>query len=365
MNQACVRNDTIDAGNHHGRPQYRSFLRFLTSQERNVIWLLLAIAFLPVDGTTLGLYAPFWSPISPALFAVYCLCNWRQLRIAANRYLPMFLLPVACIILSIPGWLKFGIHLNAAFMSITGLLGVLATLGAIALAFDIKRIPWRTPLRILIASYWVSFGVGVVQWLSIRLHAKPLTDYFSHLMYRQYISDNSVWGGGRPQFLFAEPSYIGMHLFGILLPLMWLMRGRDRIYAKRLRDLIVTYAVGAVLMQAGTRIVIDSVVALLIALWRAPIGMTAHAASGACCRFSAHAHWACWVCWRIPDSPPSRKTGPRETARSSRGSTKASIRYADCSPIRGRCSPVMARATSSMRCGSARPKPDGCWTVLA
>lgn len=60
-----------------GRPQYRSFLRFLTTQERNVIWLLLAIAFLPVDGITLGLYAPFWSPISPALFAVYCLCNWR------------------------------------------------------------------------------------------------------------------------------------------------------------------------------------------------------------------------------------------------------------------------------------------------
>lgn len=109
-----------------GRPQYRSFLRFLASQERNVIWLLLGIALLPVGGTTLGLYAPFWSPISPALFAVYCLCNWRQLRIVDNRYLPMFLLPVACIILSIPGWLKFGIHPNAAFMSVTGLLGVLA-----------------------------------------------------------------------------------------------------------------------------------------------------------------------------------------------------------------------------------------------
>lgn len=194
MNQACVHNNTIDAGNHHGRPQYRPFLRFLTTQERNVIWLLLAIAFLPADGTTLGLYAPFWSPISPALFAVYCLCNWRQLRIAANRYLPMFLLPVACIILSIPGWLKFGIHLNAAFMSITGLLGVLATLGAIAIAFGIKRIPWRTPLWILIASYWFSFGVGVVQWLSIHLHIKPLTDYFAHLMYRQYINESSVWG---------------------------------------------------------------------------------------------------------------------------------------------------------------------------
>lgn len=108
-------------------------------------------------------------------------------------------------------------------------------------SFGIKCIPWRTPLRILIASYWFSFGVGVVQWLSIHLHIKTLTDYFAHLMYRQYINESSVWGGGRPQFLFAEPSYIGMHLFGVLLPLMWLMRGRDRIYAKRLRNLIVVY----------------------------------------------------------------------------------------------------------------------------
>jgi hypothetical protein len=51
-----------------------------------------------------------------------------------------------------------------------------------------------------------------------------------------------------------------------LLPLMWLMRGRDRIYAKRLRNLIVVYAIGSVLMQAGTRIVLDSVVALLVAI---------------------------------------------------------------------------------------------------
>ena len=300
MNQACARNDTIDASNHHGRPQYRPqyrpFLRFLTTQERNVIWLLLAIAFLPVDGTTLGLYAPFWSPISPALFAVYCLCNWRQLRIAANRYLPMFLLPVACIILSIPGWLKFGIHLNAAFMSITGLLGVLATLGAIAIAFGIKRIPWRTPLRILIASYWFSFGVGVVQWLSIHLHIKPLTDYFAHLMYRQYINESSVWGGGRPQFLFAEPSYIGMHLFGVLLPLMWLMRGLCQAVAQ------------------PHRCVCD---------------------------------WRCANAGRHPD-------------RSSRESTRVLTRYAGCSPIRGRCLPDMAPATSSTRYGPARSTRDDC-----
>ena len=58
------------------------------------------------------------------------------------------------------------------------------------------------------------------------------------------------------ELLKKKLSYIGMHLFGVLLPLMWLMRGRDRIYAKRLRNLIVVYAIGAVLMQAGTRIVL-------------------------------------------------------------------------------------------------------------
>lgn len=238
MNQACARNDTIDASNHHGRPQYRPFLQFLTTQERNVIWLLL----------------------------------------------------------SIPGWLKFGIHLNAAFMSITGLLGVLATLGAIAIAFGIKRIPWRTPLRILIASYRFSFGVGVVQWLSIHLHIKPLTDYFAHLMYRQYINESSVWGGGRPQFLFAEPSYIGMHLFGVLLPLMWLMRGLCQAVAQ------------------PHRCVCD---------------------------------WRCANAGRHPD-------------RSSRESTRVLTRYAGCSPIRGRCLPDMAPATSSTRYGPARSMRDDC-----
>ncbi len=112
-----------------------------------------------------------------------------------------------------------------------------AGLGGCALAFDIKRIPpWRTPFGLIIAV--LDFlGVGVVQWLSIRLHAKPLTDYFSHLMYRQYISDTLVWGGGRPQFLFADPA-ISACTCSASARSCRLVRGRAaRIYAKRLRDL--------------------------------------------------------------------------------------------------------------------------------
>lgn len=137
---------------------------------------------------------------------------------------------------------------------------------------------------------------GVVQWLSIHLHIKPLTDYFAHLMYRQYINESSVWGGGRPQFLFAEPSYIGMHLFGVLLPLMWLMRGLCQAVAQ------------------PHRCVCD---------------------------------WRCANAGRHPD-------------RSSCESTRVLTRYAGCSPIRGRCLPDMAPATSSTRYGPARSMRDDC-----
>ena len=61
------------------------------------------------------------------------------------------------------------------------------------------RLPYQThplehAIRLLIAAYWCSFAVGVVQWFSIHLRFEPLVNYFSHLMYRQYITDSSVWG---------------------------------------------------------------------------------------------------------------------------------------------------------------------------
>ena len=57
-----------------------------------------------------------------------------------------------------------------------------------------------------------------------------------------------------------------MHLFGILLPLMWLMRGRDSILARRLRTLIVVFSLGSIAMGAGVRIILDALVALIVVI---------------------------------------------------------------------------------------------------
>ena len=58
--------------------------------------------------------------------------------------------------------------------------------------------------------------------------------------------------------MFAEPSYIGMHLFGVLLPVFWLTRDR------KIGILIPIFAAGAIAMGSGTRIILDTVVATFI-----------------------------------------------------------------------------------------------------
>lgn len=240
--------------------------RLFTARDYSDYLFFLALVTLPVDGTVLGFFQPFWTPISPWLFLLYCVCNPRSLQQLLRRYTPFAILPVALVALSIPGWAVFGFHPNAVLMAFSGVIAVPATIAALDIAFVVKRLSWQESVRIIIAVYWFAFAVGVVQWLAVRLHIADIKGFFAHLMYREYLAGTSKWGSGRPQFLFAEPSYIGMHLFGILLPLFWLMRSRDSIFAVRLQQLIVVFAAGSVLMGSGTRIVLDSLFALFLVI---------------------------------------------------------------------------------------------------
>ena len=78
--------------------------RFL--QDRSDLVLVAAVALLPVDGTALGIYAPFWTPISPWLFLLYALLNRRYLPTVYHRFRPFFWLPVLLMVLSVPDGLR-------------------------------------------------------------------------------------------------------------------------------------------------------------------------------------------------------------------------------------------------------------------
>ena len=279
-------------------------------RDRSDYLFYLALAMLPVDGTVIGVYMPFWTPISPWLFLLYVAMNWRsvfsdafadlpddspnassdaahsnessgtatamesaaisrawnRLRMMADRNPAATAATIIIFTCSCVGWFTTGIHLVQALNSLLAIAAAVSCVLSLRIAVQRKRLPWRPMINILLAVYWLAFAVGVIQRLAVSSDITVIRDYFSHLMSREYITAGSKWGGNRPQFLFAEPSYIGMHLFGVLLPLYWLLRRRAPDLAYNLAALIITFAIGSVVMGAGTRIVLDSLIVLMLVI---------------------------------------------------------------------------------------------------
>lgn len=226
----------------------------------------LALALLPVDGTVVGIPLPFWTPLSPYLFLAYILANFCHLKVVVRRYLPFMLLPLFLMLTSFYGWFTIDLHKWVAVKSIGSVVLALACLASLEIALRIKRLPWKPMVTVLMVAYGFAFLVGVTQWSAIHLGSASITEFFERMMYRQYITVDSPWDGPRPQFLFAEPSYIGMHLYGVLLPVYWLIRKSDRVFASRVAKLIFVFAFGSLLMGSGVRIILDSLVALIVIL---------------------------------------------------------------------------------------------------
>lgn len=215
------------------------------------VLLVMALITLPVDGTRLGVTMPYWTPIAPVFFTLYVLCNLRLFLRSMRQYLGFFLFLPLLVAVSFFGWLTVGFHGMYVFQTMFALVSGLACLASLDIAFRWKRLDWNRAVTLIVVVYWVAFMVGVLQWLDSRYGIEPVTFLSQHLMERNYVPR-------KPQFLFAEPSYIGMHIFGILLPLFWLTR------RKSLALLVLVFAFGSACMGVGVRVLIDTVIALLL-----------------------------------------------------------------------------------------------------
>lgn len=213
--------------------------------------LIAALVTLPIDGTRFGVAMPYWTPIAPVFFVLYAVCNPRLLLRSARKYLGFFLFLPALVCVSIFGWTTVGFQKLYVFQTMFALVSGLACLTSLDIAFRLKRLDWQRAVTLVVIVYWAAFAVGVLQWLDAKYGLDSVTRLFENVMERNYVPR-------KPQFLFAEPSYIGMHLFGVLLPLFWITR------RKSLAALSLVFAFGSAAMGVGVRILIDTTVALLL-----------------------------------------------------------------------------------------------------
>lgn len=213
--------------------------------------LVAALVALPVDGTRFGVAMPYWTPIAPVFFVLYALCNPRLLLRSARKYFGFFLFLPALVCVSMFGWTTVGFQKLYVFQTVCSLVSGLACLTSLDIAFRLKHLDWHKSVTLVIIVYWLAFAVGVLQWLDSRYGLTSITRLFETIMERNYVPR-------KPQFLFAEPSYIGMHIFGVLLPLFWLTR------RKSLALLVLVFAFGSAAMGVGVRILLDTIIALLL-----------------------------------------------------------------------------------------------------
>lgn len=142
-----------------------------------------AVAMLPFDGTKIGIPLPYWTPISPWLFTLYTILNWRYLRDTARRFLPFFLFPLLLVLTSVYGWQSYGIHASATAKSFISILLGLACLASLDIAIRIKRVPVRTLLTTLFTAYVVAFLIDILQFIALERHLnwQPVRAFFGVL----------------------------------------------------------------------------------------------------------------------------------------------------------------------------------------
>lgn len=214
----------------------------------------LALFLLPFENF---FFAPSkgWAAIAPIGFFVYVALNperWitaaRELRFALLFLgLALFLTSINFFVFSPDGAVLFDVS-RALALGVTFLF-------ALTLYFR-DHDPGRA-LRIVAIAYAVSFGFGVLQLIALRFDIEPLIEALHALGKRSVLR-----GQRRVQFTFTEPAYLGMHLYGVLLPLVFFFRGHPE--SRSVQRVLFTFVIGGLLFGSSLKFRLDTVVVAIL-----------------------------------------------------------------------------------------------------
>lgn len=214
----------------------------------------LGLVSIPFDNL---LFAPSsgWATVSPIIFFAYVCLNAPKLaRVSfSGRFSAVFLAMAAiqCVNLFI-----HGITIDALMDGLrTFVLGAFFY-AALVIRYDSHGERFDGDAKLLYRAYLVAFVYGLV-WLFASECYQPLTEAFQSIERRYY---------PRLAFTFTEPSFISIHVFGVLFLFTYFVS--DRKLAKKMVILGLLFAVLAVATKSSTRMIMDAGVFVLLYLIR-------------------------------------------------------------------------------------------------
>jgi len=212
----------------------------------------LAIFLLPFENF---FFAPSsgWATLTPIVFIIYLLLNIEFLYKSIFKYRRLVMIAILGMLFSLINYFIVG-------FSLSNVINALISLGfgfVCLLSFTIYYLKTKNVAKlanIMLISYSISLLFGLIQWLTIKFNIDFLYQFFSFISKRNYMNHNRV------QFLFTEPSFIGMHLFGVLLPIYYLIKN------KKIMFLVIVYSIASLFFSSGVRIILDCIVVFGIIL---------------------------------------------------------------------------------------------------
>lgn len=213
---------------------------------------LIGIFLLPFENF---FFAPSagWATITPIIFAIYIIFNvdLKNIKneIKKNKKIGYFLL--ASFVFNILAYLIVGINIKNVINAIISIGLGFVSLISMSIYYN-KNKNLDKVIKMVLISYTITLIIGFIEFLTIKFDIDVFYSFFDMIFKRNYLKNDRV------QFFFTEPSFIGMHIFGILLPLYLFTKN------KKLLSLIITYVIASLLFKSGVRIIIDIVVVAVI-----------------------------------------------------------------------------------------------------
>lgn len=193
-----------------------------------------------------------WATLSPLIFAIYILLNAKKAIKSMIRYKEIFIFILFILLMSLINYIFTGVNLSNSINAFISL-----GLGCVTLiSFDIYFVEngneTKKVVKLLLIAYSIALIVGWMQYLSIKFNIVSLKNIFIFLEKRNYVSF------GRVPFTFTEPSFIGMHMFGVLLPFY--------IVTKNKKIIILMFLIcgSALFFEASIRLIVDILIVISI-----------------------------------------------------------------------------------------------------
>lgn len=226
--------------------------------------LLFYLAFVSIPFDNL-FFAPSsgWATIAPIVFALYVGLNLGKLK--SIRFNGKFVaVAIGVVTLQLIQAILYGLHFDSLIDALmTVALGFFFYL-ALIIRYEGKEYLFDRDAKVLFWVYAVSFLYGVA-WFVVSKFAPSSLGIFQFLDKRYY---------SRLSYSFTEPSFISMHVFGVLFLYSYFVS--DRKIAKRLVWLGIAFVAFAVVANSGVRVIMDAGVFVLLFLVHLTIRDTKH-----------------------------------------------------------------------------------------